>query len=205
MTTQPTPKSFAIDQKIAPLANQYYVYELNEAGGKGQLLAFAHQKRFAFKEKFTFYTDESKQQVAFEVQARKVLDFGARYDVRDAQGEVLGVLGKAFGASFLRSTWHIFDPNDETTPQVVVRERSQALAIVRRLWEFIPIVGEIPFFIKYHFEFIDPTTQAVHGGYEKVTTLRDHYRLNADAELLGKAQWRVLVSLGIMMDALQGR
>ncbi|HEX7260164.1 MAG TPA: hypothetical protein VF272_04515 [Candidatus Saccharimonadia bacterium] len=198
-------KSFAIDQKIAPLANQYYVYELDVSGEKGKLLAFAHQKRFAWKEKFTFYADESKQKMLMEVQARQVMDFGARYDVRDAQGTVLGVIGKAFGASFLRSTWHVFTPDNETIPLVIARERSQALAIFRRLWELLPLIGEIPFFIKYHFELINPSDQTVYGSYEKVTTLRDHYRLSADDQLLQKTDWRVLVSLGIMMDALQGR
>ncbi len=197
--------SFAIDQKIAPLANQYYVYELDAGGAKGKLLAFAHQKRFAWKEKFTFYTDESKQTVLVEVLARQAIDFGARYDVRDASGAVLGVVGKAFGASFLRSTWNIFAPGNETHPLVIVHERSQALAILRRVWGLLPIVGEIPFFVKYHFDFIDPDSKAVEGSYRKVTTIRDNYHLNADDTLLQKTDWRVLVSLGIMMDAMQGR
>lgn len=198
-------KSFAIEQKIVPLANQYYVYDLDEAGEKGKLLAFAHQKRFAWKEKFTFYTNEAKASVLVEVQARQALDFGARYDVRDAAGTVLGVVGKVFGASVLRSTWNVFAPDKEEVPLVIARERSQALAIIRRVWELLPIIGEIPFFVKYHFDFIDAQTKAVEGNYQKTTTVRDHYQLNADDTLLEKVDWRVLVSLGIMMDALQGR
>ncbi len=198
-------KSFAIEQKIVPLANQYYVFELDATGEKGRLLAFAHQKRFAWKEKFTFYTDESKNSVLMEVQARQAIDFGARYDVSDAAGTALGVVGKVFGASVLRSTWNVFAPNKEEVPLVTARERSQALAIIRRVWELLPIIGEIPFFVKYHFDFIDMQTKAVEGSYQKTTTVRDHYRLTAEDNLLGKVDWRVLVSLGIMMDALQGR
>ncbi len=168
-------------------------------------MAFAEQKRFAFREKFTIYTDESKNSVLIEIQARTVMDLGARYDIKDASGQVLGVAGKAFGASLLKSTWNLYKPGQEDAPILVVKERSPVVAIFRRVWGFIPFIGEIPFFIKYHFDFIDPATNRVKASYDKTTTFKDHYRLeiqdDADAEL----DWRVFVAMGVMLDALQSR
>lgn len=195
--------TFFIHQKITAFVNQYWVYD-GRSGEAGALLAFAHQKRLAFRERFLFYTDESKAHEAFHIQARQVLDFGASYDVSDREGRAIGVFRKAFGASLLRSTWEILDPA-VGKPIVIARERSVPVAIVRRLWDWIPYLGDAPFFIKYHFDLIDAESGSPVGEYFKVTRFRDHYRLTVDDRYLEAVDWRTFVSLGVAMDALQGR
>ena len=199
-------KTYLIQQKITLLVNRYAIYEAKDDGTEGAMVAFAEQKRFAFKEHIDFFGDEAKQTVAFSVQARQVLDFGARYDVLDPSGQVLGTLGKDFKSSLLRSTWHIFKTGQEDKPAMVVQERSQALAVFRRIWNFLPYLNDIPFFIKYHFDFIDPADNKVSATYNKTTTFRDHYALTIpDEGAASTVDWRVLVALGVMMDALQSR
>lgn len=197
-------KTYLIQQKIQPLVNQYAVYEANQDGQSDKMIGFAQQKRLSFKEKITIYTDDSKQTVGFEIKARQVIDLGARYDITDATGNVLGVIGKDFASSLLRSTWLIFQPGQEEKPALRVQERSQGIAILRRLWDFVPILSEFPFFIKYHFDFTNLTDGQVVASYEKTTTIRDHYRLTIQ-EGADQFDPRVLVSLGIMLDALQSR
>ncbi len=199
-------KSYLIQQKIRPLVNQYTVNEATEAGEPGAMVAFAQQKRLAFKEKFTAYTDESKETVAFEIQARKVLDVNGRYNITDGQGNAIGVVGKDFKSSLLRSTWNIFRLGEEDTPALVVQERSKPLAIFRRIWGILPYIGDIPFFLKYNFDFTDPATNQVSASYNKTTTFRDHYQLDIqDDGTAADFDPRVLIALGIMMDALQSR
>ena len=197
-------KTYLIQQKIKLLVNQYAIYEADQAGEPGSMAGFAQQKRFSFREKFSIYTNESKQTVAFEVQARQVLDFGARYDVIDGNGIVLGVLGKDFKSSLLRSTWFVYRPGEETAPALVVQERNKALAIVRRIWGLLPYINGIPFFVKYHFDFTDQPTQQVVASYEKTTTFRDHYKLSIE-ENADQFDPRVLIALGVLLDALQSR
>lgn len=198
-------KTFIIEQKVTVMANQYRVFEADAAGTKGKQLAFAHQKRLTLKEHFTFYNDDSKRHEVFSVRARKVIDLGARYDVVDEYGKELGVLGKAFKSSLLRSTWNVFKPGEESEPLVIARERNPVLAVVRRVWELLPFFGDIPFFVKYHFDFVRPSDERRLASYTKTTTFRDHYRLEIDDELADSVDWRVLVALGVMMDALQSR
>lgn len=198
-------KSYLIQQKIQPLVNQYAVYEADASGNAGAMVAFAQQKRLAFKEKFTMYSDDSKSQVAFEMQARQVMDFGARYDIRDANGTVIGTVGKDFKSSLVRSTWLVYTPGQEDKPLLVAQERSVGLAIGRRLWGFLPIIGDFPFFLKYHFDFTNPATNQVAATYEKTTTVRDHYLLTLNDGTEDLIDPRVLISLGILMDALQSR
>jgi hypothetical protein len=118
---------------------------------------------------------------------------------------VIGTIGKDFKSSLLRSTWHVFRPGEESAPALIVRERNANLAIIRRVWDFLPIVSEIPFFVKYHFDFINPADDTVVATYNKTTTLRDHYQLTVNDESTIGIDWRVLVGLGIMMDAMQSR
>lgn len=198
-------KTFILEQKITVMANRYRVFQADEAGEKQQQIAFAHQKRLAFKEKFDFFTDDSRQKILFSVKARKVLDLGTRYDVTDENDTVIGVLGKSFKASLLRSTWNVFKPGEENTPLTIVQERSQGLAIFRRIWGFVPYIGELPFFLKYHFDFTRPSDQKVVAEYNKITTFRDHYLLRVQDELETEIDWRPLVALGVLMDALQSR
>lgn len=195
--------TYSIHQKITAFANQYRIYQ--GKAGDGPLVAFAHQKRLAFKEKVTFYTDESKQAIAFELQARKVIDLASGYDVTDSSNRTLGFFRKQFKSSLIRSTWAICDPQDEANILLLIRERSMPLAITRRIWEIVPYIGDLPFFLKYHFDFIDPATGETVGSYNKTTLLRDHYQLTIDDKQLEKHNWQTLVALGVAMDALQSR
>lgn len=198
-------QTYLIEQKIRPLVNQYAIYQAGPDDTKGTMVAFAQQKRFAFKEAFTMYADDSKQQISFIVKARQVLDFGARYDVTDADGKTLGTIGKAFKSSLLRSTWHIFAPGIEDKPLLVIQERSQALAIFRRVWDFVPYIGDIPFLLKYHFDMSDPDNGQVAATYEKTTLWRDHYKLSVIGGGAEAIDPRVLMSMGVLLDAMQGR
>ena len=83
-----------VEQKITAFVNKYAVYTATEDGHKDQLVALAQQKRIALKEKITFYTDESKQEIAFSFRAEKVMDIHGRYLVEDAHGNLIGAFKK---------------------------------------------------------------------------------------------------------------
>ncbi|MDL2363242.1 MAG: hypothetical protein QFB86_02585 [Patescibacteria group bacterium] len=197
-------KTYLIQQKITAFVNQYKVFEEAPSNGTN-LVAFAQQKRFAFREKFNLFSDESQQLPLAEIQARQVLDFGARYDIRLSNSETAGVIGKAFGSSLLRSTWNIYKPGAEDTPIMVVTERNATVAIVRRLWDFIPILSDFPFVLRYHFNYSDPATGKVVARLDKTTLIKDHYRLEVEDAGLATTHWVTFVAMGIMLDALQGR
>jgi len=98
---------FFVRQKITLMVNRYQIFAANPDGTEGELLAFAQQKRMAFKEQVTFYSDESKSRPVFSFRARQRLDVHAEHDVYDQDGVELGYFRKAFGASLVRSTWHL--------------------------------------------------------------------------------------------------
>ena len=194
--------TYIIEQKLAALVNQYRVYATDQSGNKTDLIAFAQQKRFSFKERIDFYADESRSRVIFSVKAEKVMDIHGKFIVTDEKDQPLGAIRKNFGSSLLRSTWEILH-NDEL--YITVQERSVPLAVMRRIWGFVPIIGDLPFFFKFHFDFLSAQSQQV-ASYNKLTLLRDHYKLEIiDDKVLDAVGWQTLVAQAVMLDALQGR
>lgn len=196
-----------IEQKITAFTNKYSLFGIDTKGEKGERVAFAQQKRLAFKERVSFYGDEQKSQVEFTFRAEKVLDVHGKYLVEDSHGTLLGSFQKLFKASLINSTWHVLTAEDE--PVLVVRESSQLLAVMRRVGGFIPILGDIieilTVLLRYHFVISRFDTNEAVGTYKKTTLFRDHYLLSLTDEAVEAADWRVFAGLGVGLDALQSR
>jgi len=194
-----------VEQKITAFVNQYRVFGVDAAGNKGQLIAFAQQKRIAFKEKVRFYADEAKTQEIFGFRAEKVLDVHGRYFVEDTQNAYIGGFKKVFGKSLFNSTWQILQGD---TPVVTITESNQVLAVLRRFVGFLPVVGDllefVLLFFRYHFVLKNASGQVI-GKYEKTTLFRDHYKLSMTPEAYQSLDWRVLASMAVALDALQSR
>lgn len=190
-------EQFSVTQKITMMVNRYEVRSVDSSGKPGELLALAQQKRAAFKEEVRFYSDESKRTQLFSFKARQRLDLGATYDVLDAEGNPLGSFRKDFGASLLRSTWHLDAPGI----QAVGSERSQGVAIARRLWEIVPFLDAIPAPFLFHFDFREPSGQLVLTS-ERRASLRDRYEVAVPGARL---DWRVAAAMAVALDALQSR
>ncbi|KRC65494.1 hypothetical protein ASE12_12465 [Aeromicrobium sp. Root236] len=185
---------FALRQKITLMVNRYELRPIGPDGTEGALVAFAEQKRMAFKEQVTFFTDESKTQPVFGFKARQRLDLGATYDVTDAQGNPIGEFRKDFKKSLLRSTWHLSTPDGLTS---MGQERNAAIAIIRR---FV----DIPFLL-FHFDFTATDGQVILSS-ERQRSLRDRYELTVPVLPNGwQLDWRVAAAMGVALDALQAR
>ncbi len=183
-------------QRLTMMVNRYAF----TVGDNGPLVAFAQQKRVAFKEQVTFYADEAKTQPIFSFKARRKLDLNAIYDVFDAQGQPIGWFKKDFKKSLLNSTWHVgvMHQGLEASGQ----ERNKTVAVLRRFWELVPIIGDIPIPWQFHFDF------ATSGGIpvlssQKRIGLRDVYDVSLPAAPDGaRIDWRVACPLSLALDAV---
>ncbi|MFE2558068.1 hypothetical protein ACFXGT_18995 [Streptomyces sp. NPDC059352] len=189
---------FLVRQKVTLMANRYLVHTVGPGGEEAELVAFAHQKRMAFKEHVTFYTDESRRQVLFTFTARQVIDLGATYDVHGASGTRLGGFRKDFGASLLRSTWHL--SREGQRQEATGQERNRTVGLLRRVWEFLPFTELLPFVVPYHFDFAEAGRPVM--SVDKLLGVRDRYVVDiADAEL----DRRLAIAQAVAVDALQSR
>ncbi|MEV2236619.1 hypothetical protein [Micromonospora sp. NPDC049891] len=183
-------RQFHIRQRVRFMVNQYEVHSVAPDGSEGGLLAFAQQKRLAFKEQVTIYADEAKQQPLLGFKARQRLDLGATYDVTDHAGNPIGLFRKDFAQSLLRSTWHV---EQAGLPNVTGQERSMPVALLRR---FVDSLSWLP----YHFDFVadgQPVFTVV-----KKWGLRDRYVVEIQHPQIDR---RLVIAMAVALDALQGR
>jgi uncharacterized protein YxjI len=184
---------FVIDQLIRPMVNLYRI------SADGQPIAFVRQKRLAIKEDIRFFADENETDELFRLKARALMEFGGRYDVTTPDGEKVGVLGKVFGKSLLRSTWQVLDATEQEL--AIAKERSVPVAILRRVIDAVPYGDFIP--IPFHFT-IDAGDRHL-GDLNRRFGVRDTYDLDLSGDLERTIDRRLAIALGIALDALQSR
>ncbi|MEO5983769.1 MAG: hypothetical protein ABIQ13_15795 [Pedococcus sp.] len=193
---------YALRQKITLMVNRYEIRAVDGSGNEGPVVAVAQQKRMAFKEQVTFYADEARKQPVFSFKARQRMDLGATYDVFDASGAPIGWFRKDFGKSLLRSSWHLGTPDGL---EAFGTERNNTVAVVRRVWEFVPFVGEIPLPFLFHFDFTSKDGDVVLSS-ERKRSLRDRYDIRLPQASNGwQLDWRVGLAMAVALDALQSR
>lgn len=189
MTAEMHLPEFYVKQKLTLMVNRYEVYAAGPGGQLGQLAAFAEQKRLAFKEQVTFYTDSSKTRPVFGFKARAVMDLNAGYDITDEAGQPIGFFRKDFGASLLRSTFHLEGPGYAGTGQ----ERSQAVALIRRF-------TDIPF-LPIHFDYVGADGAPL-VSISRKATIGDRYHVTVPDP---RVDFRVAAAVAVAMDALMAR
>jgi uncharacterized protein YxjI len=190
--------AFLVKQRITVMVNRYEVMAVGPDGGEGQLLAFAEQKRMKLKEEVQFFADESRTRRVFSFKARQRLDVHAEHDVLDENGVPLGSFSKQFGASLLRSTWNLSVPG----LQAVGQERRVSVAVLRRVWDVLPYVGDVWVPFVFHFDFTDTATGRPVLVSERQKAVRDRYTVTVPDPRLN---FRVAASMAVALDALQSR
>lgn len=195
------PERLIIRQRVTLMVNRYEIREVTGEWQEGRLLAVAQQKRMAFKEQVTFFADEARSQPVFAFQARRTLDLGSGYDVTDSTGATIGYFKKEFGASLLRSTWTMSTPDGL---QCTGRERNPTVAVLRRIWDLVPLIGAIPVPFLFHFDFVAGDGSVVLSSTKRAA-LRDVYRLQLPSVSGWRMDWRVAAAMGVALDALQSR
>ncbi|MFF9487671.1 hypothetical protein [Streptomyces sp. NPDC014676] len=187
---------FTVRQETALTTDRYTVSELLPDGSDGGILAFAELKRFSLKEEVTFYADGSRTRISFTVKERSLSDLDDGYDVRDAEGNPIGTFEKKSLASLLRSTWVLDQPG---SPAAVGRERNRFVAVLRRVWDFLP-VDLVPFLWPYHFDFETDGKPVM--KVDKKFGLRDRYVVDVIAPGLDP---RLAIAQAVALDTFQDR
>lgn len=190
-------------QKVTLIANKYWVHGVLDGTTQGPVIAFAEQKKMKLREEVTFFDSEAKAQVLFSFKSRQIIDMAATTDVFDGAGATIGVFRKDAMKSLINSTWHLEAAGVAATGH----ERSQGVAVIRRVAGFVPGIGElleaIPW--QFHFDFYDASGSLVMSS-ERQRKLRDQYLVSLPPIGAGAPlDWRVAAAVGVALDAFQGR
>lgn len=102
-----------ISFKLLALAPQLAVTDANET-----TIAYVQQKLFKLKEAVTVYTAADKRQMAYEINADRMLDFAASYHFRAADGRMLGAVRRRGLRSLWRAHYEVAEPDGSTAFEI---------------------------------------------------------------------------------------
>lgn len=118
--------SFVARQKIFSLAPCFCIHD-----HLGNALAFLRKKIFTWKDDVRVFTDETQSLELLRIKARRIIDWGAAFDVTDSiNHQKVGALKRRGWKSVVRKEWTILDANDHEIGKI--SEDSMLLAFVRR-------------------------------------------------------------------------
>lgn len=119
--------------KIWALAPQISVTD-----AQGTLIAYVKQKLFKLKEAITVFADTAQTSPLYNINADRIIDFSARYNFTDSQGQIIGGVKR----QGLRSIWKAhYDIFDGETVVMTIREKNPWVKVLDAFFGEIPVIG----------------------------------------------------------------
>src|SRR3954468_23950219 len=126
-----------VQQVFKPIANEYRISTPSPGSSEeGRPLLYVKQKKMKIKEDIRFRVSPDEEAHLFMIKSKSVFEFRGRHEVLDAEGQVIGLLEKAFAKSLIRSHWFVRDTAG--TVLADAHEASWIIAIVRRFADLGP-------------------------------------------------------------------
>lgn len=120
--------------KISSLANDFTA---TDAGGG--TIAYVRQKMFKFKEAILIYSNDSKTNLLYKIDADRIIDFNACYSFKDKDENLVGKLGRKGMRSLLKAHYEIFD--NENNHEYAIREENPWAKVGDALLCEVPLLG----------------------------------------------------------------
>jgi hypothetical protein len=163
----------------------------------GRLLAYSKQKAFRLKEDIRVFADQAMTQEILCIQADRIIDWSAAYQVYDSQtGEHYGTLRRKGWTSLFRDAWEVLDGDGVVRGRVI--EDSGGLAFVRRVIELASL--------------LIPQTFRLEVGDEVVGTMKQNfnpfvqkYSVDLTHDTEGLLPRPLAVAAVILLLAIEGR
>lgn len=128
--------NFPIDLsfKILALASQIYIRDAN-----GNMMGYVKQKLLKLKEDINVFADESQTQHLYNIKADRMLDFSARYNFTDANGNRIGSIKRKGMRSIFKANYEISDANDSHVMNI--NEENAWIKVIDSFVGELPIIG----------------------------------------------------------------
>ncbi len=105
----------------------------------GQLVLYVKQKALALREDVRIYADEAQTQQLYQINANKIIDFSATYNIALAGGGALGAVKRQGMRSIWKATYNIVDTNG--TEVGLIHEENPWLKVAESFLSDVPFIG----------------------------------------------------------------
>ncbi|MBD2682741.1 MULTISPECIES: hypothetical protein [Nostoc] len=164
---------------------------------QGNLAFYVKQKLFKLKEAITIFADTEQTRPLYYIKADRIIDFSARYDFTDSNGNYIGSVKRRGLKSLWRARYDIFD-GDTTT--LNIQEKNPWVKIADALFAEIPIVGMFTGYVFNPVYLVSRDDGTVVMRLEKIPTfLSRKFIIKAVDRLSDRQEQQILLSLMMML------
>ena len=168
----------------------------------GQVVLYTKQKAFKLKEAVTVFADVEQTRPLYTINADRMLDFNARYNIADAAGRPLGAIARKGRKSLWRAQYEVTDGGGQP---MTIQEENGWVKVADALFGEIPFVG---IFSGYVFNPSYLLTSAAGAPLMRVSKqpafLEGKFRIERLAEMSGPDETLAVLSF-LMMALLERR
>lgn len=127
--------NFPIDLtfKLIALASQIRITDAS-----GQMVGFVKQKMFKLKEDIRIFSDETQANEMFDIKADRIMDFSAKYNFADSNGNALGSVRRKGMRSIWKAHYEIYEGENLS---MEIHEENGWIKVIDSLVGEIPVVG----------------------------------------------------------------
>ncbi len=104
----------------------------------GRVVLYTKQKAFKLKEAVTVFADVEQTRPLYTINADRVLDFNAKFNIADAAGNHLGAIARKGRKSLWRAQYEVVNGGG---PGMTIREENGWVKVGDALFGEIPILG----------------------------------------------------------------
>jgi uncharacterized protein YxjI len=112
--------------------------KISVTDSQGNLVFFVKQKLFKLKEAITVHADEQQTKLLYSIKADRIIDFSARYNFSDSDGNHIGSVKRKGLKSLWRARYEIFDSE---VSNFTLQEENPWVKVLDALFQEIPVVG----------------------------------------------------------------
>jgi len=170
----------------------------------GRLVAFGKQKALKLKEDITIFEDEAQQRPLFQMHADRVIDFGARYAIANAEGTPLGALQREGARSLWKATYHILDRDG--TRIGLIHEENGWVRLGDALFSEVPFVGMLAGYVFHPAYLLDVRGETAFDLKKQPAFLEGGFNVDQRKDVPPEEQHLLLAStiLALMLERWRG-
>lgn len=178
--------------KIIALAPQLSVMDAH-----GHIVMYVRQKLLKLKEAVTVYADTQQTQPLYTMNADRILDWSARYNFADMQGNNLGAVKRQGMKSLWKSHYDILDGDTVT---MTIQEENPWVKVIDGLVGEIPIIGMFTGYLFHPAYLVSrPDGTVVMRLEKKPAFLEGKFAIESKMPLPEQEEKRALLSLLMML------
>ena len=112
--------------------------QVKVSDASGNVVLYTKQKAFKLKEAVTVFADVEQTRPLYTINADRVLDFNAKYNIADASGRSLGAIARKGRKSLWRAEYEVFNGG---SPPMTIREENGWVKVGDAFFAEILVLG----------------------------------------------------------------